>query len=55
MAVSGERAPAFSCKNKALAWDKGGNHVAALALEATLLKVASRDVVSSTQAPEVTE
>ena len=45
MAVSRERAPAFSSKNKALAWDKGGNHVAALALEATLLKVASRDVV----------
>ena len=54
MAVSGETAPAFSCKNKALAWDKGGNPVAALALEATLLKVASRDVVSSTHAPEVT-
>eukprot|EP00439_Symbiodinium_sp_Y106_P008719 s5896_g1.t1 len=39
MAVSGERAPAFS-------WDKGGNHVAALALEATLLKDTKRNLTS---------
>ena len=30
-----------SRKKKTLAWDKGGNHVEALALEATLLKVAA--------------
>ena len=38
MAVSGERAPAFSCKNKALAWDKGGNHVAAFGLGSNFAK-----------------